>query len=126
MNQQHIAVICHEANRFLCQSQHDYSQEAWRTAPKWQRDSALHGVEAHVNELVKSGGQVGLKPSASHESWYLEKLADGWTYGELKDVELKTHPCMVDFDELPPEQQAKDFLFGAIVKALFPILTPEP
>ena len=47
-----------------------------------------------------------------------EKVERGWQYGPLKDADLKEHPCIVPFDELPPEQQAKDHLFKAIVDAL--------
>lgn len=30
----------------------------------------------------------------------------------------KTHPCLVDFNALPPEQQVKDYLFKAVVQSL--------
>jgi hypothetical protein len=46
------------------------------------------------------------------------KLSQGWRYGEVKDAVAKTHPCMVPFEQLPVEQQAKDRLLLAIVKAL--------
>jgi len=46
------------------------------------------------------------------------KLSDGWGYGETKDPEKKEHPCMVPFNELPVEQEAKDFLFRGVVHAL--------
>jgi len=35
-----------------------------------------------------------------------------------KDAVAKTHPCLVDYDDLPPAQQAKDALFAAVVLAL--------
>ena len=56
--------------------------------------------------------------SAEHDAWMADKIADGWRYGEIKDAEAKTHPCLVPFDQLPREQQAKDALFRAVVKAL--------
>lgn len=46
--------------------------------------------------------------------------ADGWTYGEVKDAERKTHPTLVPFGDLPAGQQQKDRLFVAIVAALAP------
>ena len=46
------------------------------------------------------------------------KLADGWVYGEVKDPVKKEHPCLVAFEELPVEQQAKDYIFKAVVDAL--------
>ena len=45
---------------------------------------------------------------------------DGWTYGEVKDPARKTHPTLLPFGGLPAEQQLKDRLFIAIVRALAP------
>ena len=66
-------------------------------------------------------GQQGRRdhgPEASHESWMKQKLEEGWKYGPVKDPERKEHHCIVPFDQLPREQQAKDFLFRAVVHAL--------
>lgn len=104
-----IAQVCHEANRAYCQTIGDMSQPPWEEAPQWQRDSALLGVELHLS------GDYG--PQASHESWRNQKIKDGWTYGDVKDPEYKKHPCMVDFDQLPKEQQLKDFIFRSVVNA---------
>lgn len=106
-----IARVCHEINRAYCESLGDYSQKPWETAPDWQRDSAVTGVRLHL-------GQPNAGPEASHESWMTEKVKDGWVYGDKKDEEAKTHPCMVPFSDLPKEQQAKDFIFRAVVHAL--------
>jgi hypothetical protein len=106
-----IARVAHEVNRAYCQAIGDFSQPAWEDAPKWQRDSAMTGVKMHT-ENPNAG------PEASHESWLAEKQAAGWTYGEVKDPELKEHPCMVPFAHLPNEQQAKDYIFRAVVHAL--------
>jgi hypothetical protein len=46
--------------------------------------------------------------------------AEGWTYGDVKDFGRKTHPTLLPFDELPTDQQLKDRLFIAIVRALAP------
>ena len=110
MNSAIIARVCHEVNRAYCESQGDFSQPSWEQAPDWQRESALLGVRLHTNN------DVG--PEASHESWTAQKIADGWVYGETKDPEAKAHPCMVPFADLPPAQQAKDFIFRAIVHQL--------
>lgn len=106
-----IARVCHEANKAYCWAIGDFSQVTWETAPGWQRDSAIKGVALHLDN-------PGLPPSASHDAWMAEKLRDGWVYGEKKDYERKTHPCIVPFSDLPRTQQLKDVLFIAIVKAL--------
>lgn len=107
-----IARICHEANRAYCASLGDLSQPAWDDAPKWQRDSAVTGVKLHLRDPDAG-------PDASHRSWMAAKLAAGWVYGAVKapDAVPPTHHCLVPFEELPVEQQAKDFIFRAVVHA---------
>lgn len=105
-----ISRVCHEVNRAYCQALGDNSQPAWEDAPEWQRSSARMGVDLHSN------GDFG--PEASHISWMSQKLAEGWVYGPVKDPEAKQHPCIVPFNELPREHQAKDFIFRAVIHAL--------
>ena len=106
-----IARVCHEVNAAYCRALGDYSQPNWEDAPEWQQKSAILGAELHLNNPDAG-------PQASHESWMKQKVEDGWVYGETKDPEAKTHPCMVPFDELPPEQRAKDFIFRGVVHAI--------
>ena len=42
-----------------------------------------------------------------HENWSAQRIADGWVYGEKRDDEKKTTPCLVPYDELP--EREKDF-----------------
>lgn len=111
MTNEQIARVAHEVNRAYCQSLGDFSQPTWECAPQWQKDSAMLGVKLHT-ESPNAG------PEASHESWMAQKLVDGWKHGSVKNPGLKEHPCMVPFNELSREQQAKDFLFRAVVHAL--------
>lgn len=110
-----IATVCHEANRAFCAALGDNSQPLWAEAPEWQKSSAVNGVKFHM-ENPNAGDE------ASHNNWLAEKRAAGWQYGETKDPDKKLHPCFVPFDQLPPEQQAKDALFRAVVNALRPLL----
>jgi hypothetical protein len=105
-----IARTCHEANKGWCEAHGDFSQATWGLAEQWQRDSAVKGVEV---ALATSEQQ--------HEAWAADKVADGWTYGPVKDAANKTHPCLVDY-HLPAMQRAKDGLFRATVRALAPAL----
>ena len=43
-----------------------------------------------------------------HEVWTAGRLNEGWTYGEQRDDELKKHPCLVPFEELPEEEKEYD------------------
>jgi hypothetical protein len=106
-----IAKVCHEANRAWCMSEGDYSQDHWENAQEWQRQSAIKGVEFRLAN--PSAGE-----DTQHNAWMDDKLKDGWMYGETKDPEAKTHPCIIPFNQLPIFQQKKDALFCAIVDAL--------
>jgi RyR domain len=110
------AAVCHGVNRAYCASQGDQSQPTWDEAPEWQRQSAITGVRFAL-EHPDAG------PAASHESWLAEKRRDGWVYGPEKDPVLKTHPCFVPYDELPPSQKAKDYIFLAVVRELMAGMT---
>lgn len=116
MTTEQAAEICHEANKAYCLTMGDNSQQGWNTAPEWQKDSAVKGVEFHLAAL-RAGSDP--QPSASHESWLAEKRETGWKYGPVKDAEKKEHPCFVPYDELPKEQQGKDFVFAGIVASLY-------
>lgn len=106
-----IAKIAHEINRAYCLALGDTSQLPWDQAPQWQKDSAVAGVEFHLDNPDAS-------PSASHDNWLSKKTLDGWTFGSVKDEHAKTHPCMTEFEHLPVEQQAKDYLFRQVVHSL--------
>lgn len=106
-----IAKTAHEINAAFCLAYGDDSQPTWDDAPEWQRKSAINGVKFHMQN-------PDADPSSSHVNWLKEKIADGWTYGEVKDPIAKTHPCCVEYDQLPPEQKAKDYLFKQIVHSL--------
>ena len=36
----------------------------------------------------------------THERWALQKINDGWTYGEVFSYENKTHPCILEYESL--------------------------
>ena len=111
MQRETIARVAHEINRAYFASLGDASQPAWEEAPEWQRASALAGVDMHL-------ANPDATPEQSHESWLAQKVADGWTYGPVKDAEKKQHPCCVPYADLPAEQKAKDYLFRGVVHEL--------
>jgi hypothetical protein len=111
MDTEEIAKVAHQVNKAYCESIGDTSQVDWDDAPDWQKKSAITGVNMHTNNPL-----AGVE--ASHESWMKEKVDDGWVQGIKKDVKNKIHPCIVPFYKLPKEQQAKDFIFRAVVHAL--------
>ena len=43
-----------------------------------------------------------------HEVWADTRMKQGWTYGEQRNDELKTHPCLIPYEELPEEEKVYD------------------
>lgn len=106
-----IAKVAHEINKAYCEALGDASQPTWEEAPTWQKESAVNGVEFHLKN-------PDADPSASHDAWSNQKIADGWVYGPEKSPDLKQHPCLVPYMDLPLEQRVKDFLFRQVVHSL--------
>lgn len=106
-----IAKVAHEINKSYCESIGDTTQPTWENAPDWQKQSAITGVEFHIQNPSAS-------PSASHEAWMKQKTEDGWKYGPIKDESKKEHPCYVPYDALPAAQKSKDYLFKQVIHSL--------
>ena len=51
-----------------------------------------------------------------HEVWAQSRMEQGWTYGEERNDVLKTHPCLIPYEELPEEEKAydRDTAFGTL------------
>lgn len=105
-NAQWVAQLVHECNRAYCAMNGDTSHLPWAETPDNIKASAIDGVKNPQSD-----------PEAQHNKWLAFKEADGWVYGPEKDLEQKTHPCMVPYHELPANDRFKDYLFKAIVKA---------
>lgn len=43
-----------------------------------------------------------------HENWSAARIADGWIYGEARNDEKKTTPCLVPYSELSEEEKEYD------------------
>jgi len=74
-----------------------------------QLESLLNGIE-YLEENPEC------TPEENHNNWMKEKIRQGWVYGDVKDFELKTHPDLIPFDELPVVEQRKDILDAIIHK----------
>ena len=102
------AEACHEANRIVQHLLGEDLNPEWGDAPAEMRESVLAGVEA---------AWAGQGAQQLHESWCAERRGNGWVYGSAKDRDAKTHPCLVEYHELPMAQRMKDVVFGAIASA---------
>ena len=43
-----------------------------------------------------------------HEVWAETRIQQGWTYGDQRNDELKTHPCLIPYEELPESEKEYD------------------
>ncbi|MES2779928.1 MAG: RyR domain-containing protein [Bacteroidota bacterium] len=107
-----VARACHEANKSYCESIGDTSQVSWDDAQDWQKESAIAGVKFLFENPETT-------PEGQHAAWSKDKIADGWSYGEVKDAEAKTHPCLVPYDQLPEAQREKDVIFQRTARSFF-------
>lgn len=43
-----------------------------------------------------------------HEVWAQNRINDGWTYGPVRDDDMKRHPCLVPYEQLPESEKEYD------------------
>lgn len=43
-----------------------------------------------------------------HEVWAQNRMQQGWVWGEVRNDTLKTHPCLVPYEELPDQEKNYD------------------
>ena len=61
-----------------------------------------------VPPLPISTDEVEILAAQEHLRWMIERQSEGWTLGERKDPEKKTHPDLVDWGELSEDVKAID------------------
>lgn len=59
-------------------------------------------LPAELDELVEKIAEN------VHEVWAQNRLDEGWVYGEERSDTLKTHPCLIPYDELPEIEKEYD------------------
>lgn len=89
--------------------------EPMATAPKWQKKSISEAIDFWDTKMKElnlenkaENDVVQILSPLTHANWCDHKLKEGWTYGLVKDSEDKTHPCLVQYAELPEAQKKKD------------------
>ena len=55
-----------------------------------------------LNELVEQMAKN------VHEVWAQSRMSQGWVYGAERSDELKQHPCLVPYEELPEVEKDYD------------------
>ena len=105
-----VARIVHEINRLYCEGLGQY-QPRWENTSDWQRDSTYQLIEKII-------ANPNIKNSECFEEWKKNKIEDGWRYGPKKDENKKTHPCIVDWENLPIQEREKDPILIHVIKGL--------
>lgn len=58
--------------------------------------------------VMTQSSLIEMLAEAVHEEWVRGRKAEGWTYGEKRDDDAKTNPCMVPYAELPESEKEYD------------------
>ncbi len=66
----------------------------------------------------------------AHDNWSATRLAQGWTLGPERDDNLKKHPCLIPYWELPEHEKDLDRVtvlstLTAIIALGYEILPPK-
>lgn len=44
----------------------------------------------------------------THDTWAKQRVEEGWKYGPNRNDEMKEHPCLVPYEELPENEKEYD------------------
>ena len=99
-----IAAACHSAWYAYTVLALGEEGDEWGRAPAWQKES----VRDAVRFWLSLGADTSDIERKSHENWMRQRLEAGWRLGPVKDVQARTHPCLVDYASLPEAQRRKD------------------
>jgi hypothetical protein len=58
--------------------------------------------------IVFSNDEFESLAKLEHLRWSADRKLAGWTYGKIRDNELRRHPMLVPYDELPESEKEKD------------------
>lgn len=68
-----------------------------------------HPIETNDIELSEELKMLTEQISKNtHEIWAKTRIQDGWTYGNERNDILKTHPCLVPYENLSEEEKEYD------------------
>lgn len=110
-----VARLAYRAGMALSDAFGEVRPKAWEAAAEETREITRQGVR-----LVMRNPHV--TPELIHKAWVSLRQENGWTFGEQKDAEAKTHPYMVEFASLPQRQRLKDCVFVETIKAALEVL----
>lgn len=109
-----ITNLARYAHNLLMQYAKAYDQELneWDCLEKKEQQHLISRI-AHFMTYPDA------EASAPHEAWRLRLTLNGWSMGDTFDPVRKTRSDLRYFSQLPPEQQATDFIVKGIVSEAF-------
>lgn len=109
-----ITALARCAHGVLMQYSLAYGQQLKQWDEMCEKDQKhLVGRIAHFMTYPEA------EASAPHEAWRMRILLSGWSYGSEFNADRKTRPDLCYFSQLPPEQQACDFIIKGLVHETF-------
>ena len=78
-----------------------------------QRDEQFRSQFINVIDMM-CGPDRKSSPEELHDDWIKAYEEMGWRFGPVRDINRKTHPDMVPFNELDPRERDKDAVFVAL------------
>ena len=79
-----------------------------RPVKKGYKPRVLHLNDAEVETMAR----------VEHLRWSWEKRINGWTPGKIKDLQAKTHPSLIPYDDLSEAEKEKDRELVRLIPAL--------
>lgn len=69
--------------------------------------SKIH--DAKFNMLADNDELIKYMAAKEHEIWCQARMDEGWVYGSCRNEELKQHPCLILFDDLPKAEKEMSY-----------------
>lgn len=113
VNIHEIASSIHGATRALNRANGDL-------IPPWEDLTEEEKLRAEVAVERLLSDPISRSHEELHNLWWELKIKDGWQYASEYSIELKTHPCMIPYNELPEIELIKDAIWGALIEVFRP------
>lgn len=65
-------------------------------------DTSSVELDSSLKELVEAMARN------THDVWSAGRMKEGWKYGPMRDDALKTHPCLIPYEQLPESEKEYD------------------
>ncbi len=102
-----MAKTANDALASYYDKEHIHNLVPWSQASDQQKESARKSARFWLNNPDATAAYA-------HDLWVDKKVKAGWAAGTKIDIELKTLPCLVPYEELPRQKQVGCELFRNI------------